>query len=154
MPSQRLRFSGWSAAQRLMAMPRCERKAAKSGLSAKLPRCAAHRQSDAPKTRGWQRCFGQSEQGIRPAMLIDCLAGEIPDFTNGGNSPQIIDVPVRAGHWREMMFQPSSQPARTERTTDVGVPSAGKVECAKFADSEGCRHGKIREQDVGTFARR
>lgn len=103
------------------------------------------------EARNGHNSAGHRTQRARPTVLVARLAGEIPNFKNGGSLPQIINVPVEFSGRREVMLQPAPQPAAAKGAADIGIISGGEIEHAEPADGQA--GGLIQAQDeaVGAF---
>jgi len=73
-----------------------------------------------PKTRDWRNTAKRRSRNGPSALQTGRVVG-MPSTKNLCHLSEIVDVPVGAAHWLQVMFDPCSQTARAEGAAEVQI---------------------------------
>ncbi len=90
-------------------------------------------------------------QELCPVVLQLPVSRRVPDFDRVGDLEQVIDVPVRFGHTRQMMTEAGAEAAGAKGAPHVAIEPRDKVELPQAANPTAPHLRNIGDQDVGAF---
>jgi hypothetical protein len=77
----------------------------------------------------------------------------VPDPFGIGVRPQVVNVPMGAAGWLQMVPEPGTETSRAMGAADVHVESGLKLQAAKLADTDGRSFGGCENEGVGSGLR-